>query len=504
MLDSSHSQYELKSLLPSGQNNLIALITTEQNILIYQVNKKDLNLVKQLIGYNDEILDLCYMGKDDRFLAVATNSKNIKIYDTENNMNCFILSGHRDIVMSLTAVGQLLLSAGKDNCILLWELTCDDNDNKFHLTSIGRNVNSHTSTIGCIAFGYQNSKLFSSVCQDGSLKVWNLKENKNDEEKYAFQVKFSALAHNKEVNCVTFAPNNKILATASQDKSAKIWSIDSQAQMGTLRGHTRGVWCIRFSPTDQIILTSAADCSIRLWSLTNYSCLKRFEQECSILRAEFIDHGKFIISAASDGLLKIWNIKTNACLQTLDEHSDRIWALAVSNKSQKYFYSGAADSKLIRWQDTTTQSRDEEIDKRQELLQQEQLLQSLLEVKKHQQKAFVLALKLGKPKVSYNIVCQLVCEHQYEIVKDMITQLNDNQRCVLLEHVKVWSTNSRQCKVSNVILHHLLNELLIKTNPSNTTEELIEILTPYIQRHFKRVNELQKDLAFLEFIVKCI
>jgi len=31
------------------------------------------------------------------------------------------------------------------------------------------------------------------------------------------------LAHQKEMNCVTISPNDKLIATASQDKTAKVY-----------------------------------------------------------------------------------------------------------------------------------------------------------------------------------------------------------------------------------------------------------------------------------------
>ncbi|XP_011184208.2 transducin beta-like protein 3 [Zeugodacus cucurbitae] len=498
---------EFRQLLQCKRTEQLAVVTVEQNILIYKatdecVAANKLECTKQLIGFNDEILDICFWGENDRFLAVASNSKNIKIYDTEANMNCKIASGHSDTVMTLSAAGgtNLLLSAGKDLSICLWRV----NPNTFTLSCVARHNSSHTSTIGCLAFGCNTAAFFASVSQDGSLKVWNLKKNKDAQ--HSFNLKYSALSHDKEVNSVTFSPNNKLLATASQDKTAKLWSADSNTLVGTLRGHTRGVWCVRFSPADQVVLTSSSDCTLRLWSLATLTCIKRFEQECTVLRAEFIDYGKYIVSAASDGLLKLWSIKTNECVQTLDAHTDRIWSLAISARSGKCFYSGGADSKLIQWQDVTTACRNDEIEKRAELVQQEQTLQSLLHQKQNLKKAFMLALKLGKPKTTYNILSEYVRARNTEPVRELINALNSDQRVTLMEHTKAWTTNSRHCKIANLVLHYLLNDCIAAPTEHGVPgmRNVVEVLTPYLQRHHKRVNELTKELMFLEFIVNGI
>ncbi|XP_054739598.1 transducin beta-like protein 3 [Anastrepha obliqua] len=498
---------ELRQLLHCKNTQQLAVVTVEQNIMVYKatvecVDAKKLECTNQLIGFNDEILDICFLGENDRFLAVASNSKNIKIYDTESNMNCKIVSGHSDTVMTLSAAAgtNLLLSAGKDLSICLWKV----DPNAFTLNLVANNNSSHTSTIGCIAFGCNTATHFASVSQDGSLKVWHLKKNKD--APHSFNLKYSALSHEKEVNSVSFSPNNKLLATASQDKTAKLWSADTNTLVGTLRGHTRGVWCVRFSPVDQVVLTSSSDCTLRLWSLATQTCIKRFEQECTILRAEFIDYGKYIVSAASDGLLKLWSIKTNECIQTLDAHTDRIWSLAISTRSGKCFYSGGADSKLIQWHDVTKICRNEEIDKRAQLMQQEQTLQSLLQQRQNMKKAFVLALKLGKPKTTYNIISDYVRQRNTEPVREIINTLNSDQRVTLMEHTKAWTTNSRHCKIANLVLHYLLSDCIAVPSEHGVPgmRNVVEVLTPYLQRHHKRVNELTKELMFLEYIVNSI
>lgn len=97
------------------------------------------------------------------------------------------------------------------------------------------------------------------------------------------------IAHQKDINCVCVSPNDKIVASASQDKTVKLWTSDKFELLGMLKGHKRGVWSVRFSPVDQVVVTSSADCTIKLWSVANLSCLKTLEgHESSVLKAEFL------------------------------------------------------------------------------------------------------------------------------------------------------------------------------------------------------------------------
>jgi|SRR5271170_4534158 len=59
-----------------------------------------------------------------------------------------------------------------------------------------------------------------------------------------------------------------------------------------------------------------------------------------------------LVSAGGDGLVKVWTIKTGECETTLDNHTDRIWSLAL-NEEENTLVSGGGDSVITFWEDTT-------------------------------------------------------------------------------------------------------------------------------------------------------
>lgn len=81
----------------------------------------------------------------------------------------------------------------------------------------------------------------------------------------------------QDINGVAVSPNDKLLASGSQDRTAKLWSLAGGADLsllGVFRGHRRGVWAVCFSPVDQVLATSSADGTCKLWSLQDFGCLK--------------------------------------------------------------------------------------------------------------------------------------------------------------------------------------------------------------------------------------
>lgn len=100
----------------------------------------------------------------------------------------------------------------------------------------------------------------------------------------------------QDVNSVAVSPNDKLLASGSQDRTAKLWSLAGEGNLGLLgvfRGHRRGIWAVCFSPVDQVLATSSADGTTKLWSLQDFSCLKVCTQCCWCLMTF---HFHFLIS----------------------------------------------------------------------------------------------------------------------------------------------------------------------------------------------------------------
>lgn len=57
-------------------------VTADQQFLFYSAIKSvkgafELNLYKRLVGYNEEILDMRFLGEDEEYLAVATNLEQV-------------------------------------------------------------------------------------------------------------------------------------------------------------------------------------------------------------------------------------------------------------------------------------------------------------------------------------------------------------------------------------------------------------------------------------------
>jgi WD40 repeat protein len=75
-------------------------------------------------------------------------------------------------------------------------------------------------------------------------------------------------SHTDRVNALAFAPQHSdILATASRDKSVKIFHGSTGKLARTLRGHSAEVLCVAFAPGGRMLASGGADRDIFLWEV---------------------------------------------------------------------------------------------------------------------------------------------------------------------------------------------------------------------------------------------
>uniref|UniRef100_A0A804NDI5 Uncharacterized protein n=1 Tax=Zea mays TaxID=4577 RepID=A0A804NDI5_MAIZE len=91
-------------MLPNDQGLLC--VTADQQFLFYCPKRTDdgdfeLSLYRRLIGYNDEILVLKFIGEEEQCIAVATNLEQVRVYDVASMSCSYVLAGHTEIVVCI-------------------------------------------------------------------------------------------------------------------------------------------------------------------------------------------------------------------------------------------------------------------------------------------------------------------------------------------------------------------------------------------------------------------
>lgn len=490
------------TLVPTQQ--VIATVNVEHNIILYDL--QNLQPRKQFAGYNDEVLDVKFLGPSDSHIVVATNSSQLKVFELSTS-NCRILYGHTDTVLALDVFkkGLMFSSCGKDRSVRVWRM--DKTTGEVQCVAQG---SGHTHGVGAMSCSRMKESFVVTGSQDCTLKIWRLPESLTSKVKEVrlsapetLQASVTEKGHDKDINSITVSPNDKLIATGSQDKSAKLWSSTDCSLQGTFRGHKRGIWCVQFSPVDQVLATSSADGTLKLWGLHDFSCLKTFEgHDASVLKVVFVSRGTQLLTSGSDGLLKLWTIKTNECVKTLDAHEDKVWGLHC-NKADDTLVTGSTDSCIILWKDVTEAELAEEQAKEEEQIVKQQELSNLLH-EKNFVKALGLAISLDHPYTVLTVIKAILQEPTGEKkVEEVILKLRQDQKESVLKYCTTWNTNSRNCleaqAVVRVLLTHESPEALLQYSGIKAA---VESLLPYTERHLQRLGRLLQASMFVDFMWK--
>jgi WD40 repeat protein len=108
----------------------------------------------------------------------------------------------------------------------------------------------------------------------GEVKIWDLSTG------HALDLR----GHTSRVECLTYSPDGRRLATGSNDRTIKLWDTTTGEEVFTLRGHTAGVLCVAFSPDGRRIASGGWDRTVRVWDTSppTAGALLRHEAESRV------------------------------------------------------------------------------------------------------------------------------------------------------------------------------------------------------------------------------
>jgi WD40 repeat protein len=147
--------------------------------------------------------------------------------------------------------------------------------------------------------------------------------------------------HSLPITAIAYDPDGKFLASASYDRTVKIWDADSGELVQTLRGHIGPVTCIAFHPKGNMLVSGGKDQRLRLWERDEkvWRPGNSWPAHASAINAvAFHPDGSYFASAGQDKLIILW--QTNGKQQqALRGHEGAVTSLAFS-PGEKILVSG--------------------------------------------------------------------------------------------------------------------------------------------------------------------
>ncbi|WP_160299515.1 WD40 domain-containing protein [Leptolyngbya iicbica] len=131
--------------------------------------------------------------------------------------------------------------------------------------------------------------------------------------------------HIGPLNDLEFQADGQVLASASDDRTARLWDATTGETLQVLTGHTDVVWDVTFAPessltvlNDLYLATGSADNTIKLWGAdgTLHTTLDR--HTAKVLRLAFSPDGQYLFSASNDNTVIRWDLPAIMTLDPVD------------------------------------------------------------------------------------------------------------------------------------------------------------------------------------------
>lgn len=200
----------------------------------------------------------------------------------------------------------------------------------------------HTGPVYSINFS-PDQKLILSASEDHTAKLWQ----QDGTHLRTF------VGHKAGVGAAVFNQNQSKIVTASLDKTLKIWDIHGKL-LKTLKGHQDRVGHVKYAPQDQLIASASWDKTIKLWTPQGKLITTLTGHGDRVGGISFSGDGKILASASWDKTIKLWNIpasiqqKKPVLLATLRGHTDAVNDVSFAG-NQQTLVSASEDKTLIIW-----------------------------------------------------------------------------------------------------------------------------------------------------------
>ncbi len=308
----------------------IALAGLNRTVGLWDVETGEL---RTLAGHEDRVTGLAFH-PDGRLLASSSDDATVRLWDIGTGRT---IRTHEDpgkfrfSCVAFSPDGRYLAAGNDGGALLLWE------------TATGRQVfhRAHrTANLRRLAFSPDGRRIATIGLTDRAVIIWDAATGRD---------LLSLHGHPGEVWDLAFRADGEALATVGNG-GIHVWQAprrERSAEPGQLilRGHTDRVDALAFSADSHRIATASWDRTVRVWDPSTGGLIRTLQGANGALTGLAIAPDGRVVASGRDRILTIWDASGNA-IQRLAAHERNVTSLAISHDG-RWLVSGGEDGAAI-------------------------------------------------------------------------------------------------------------------------------------------------------------
>ena len=205
-----------------------------------------------------------------------------------------------------------------------------------------RKLTGHKDWVGGVAVS-PDGTWAASGSDDKTVKIWDLETGK---------CRATLIGHASNVNAVAVTLDGMRVLSCSDDNSVRIWDPHLGQELAKLEGHTKWVLSVVALQDNVRALSGGFDKTLKLWDLDSGKCLKTIEcgtdGNDDIFTCAVNQTGTHALSGHRDGQIRLWNLGAGECIATLKGHSKIVESIQITPDG-RFAVSGSDDKTVKVW-----------------------------------------------------------------------------------------------------------------------------------------------------------
>ncbi len=200
-------------------------------------------------------------------------------------------------------------------------------------------LSGHSSAVVAVAVSADGTTL-ASASSDKTIKLWDIARRR---------VYAPLAVQNETTNTLLFSPDGKSFISAGDNGSVKLWDVATRKETATFNGHFGNVYAVAFSPDGKTLATGGDDRTVKLWDVATHAQIASFTADRDrVYAVAFSPDGKTLATGGGEFIAKLWEVATRTQIATLSGHRGYIRAVAFSLDGLS-LATGSNDNSVILW-----------------------------------------------------------------------------------------------------------------------------------------------------------